>query len=682
MRTTKLKTLIPTVLLFLLVLTGARLLWIDYHLPSDQPLAVGGVLDLRGRDLPPDRTIALAGEWEFFPSRFDIPPSDEAGAPIRVPGVWDASFDDAREEAPIDYGVYRLRILLDDDLQAPLAIRVRDVKSSSVLYVNGRAAGGAGRPATSPDRYEAANVPYTAIAEPERGSIELTLRVAAHYKNAGLTSPMRFGFADAVARQTSLSIAMQFMLCVLLLMHAAYGVILYFLGTRSKALLYFSCFVGSAILSVIVADDKLLFRLADVPYHLYLKFVYLSYLGVAVFIPPLIRQLLPEYGSVRIHRWLNAAISIYAVFVLAATDTMLRSTYVMLAFWMYVSIALALYYLYKAWKDRQNVIFLLLALLGILHNMGWARIKNYTSIDVVYFPFDLMIALLLFAAFWFQRFFETNARMKQLAEQLQLEGRRKDDFLVNTSHELRNPLHGMINVAQSILYDERTPPPEKHRSGLELLVDVGRRMSLLLNDLVDAKRLKEGTIRLQPRGIRLQSVAPGVVGMLRYMTDGKPIRLTADIPDSFPPVRADEQRLIQILFNLLHNAVKFTKEGEVSLRAELRGDVARISVADTGPGIPEHALELIFQEYEQLAPDAGGSSGGLGLGLGISRKLVELHGGALTVKSVLGRGSVFAFSLPVAAREESPAEPRLEPQATPAGATDTSRPRRPCSPRR
>src|SRR5690606_22583530 len=132
---------------------------------------------------------------------------------------------------------------------------------------------------------------------------------------------------------------------------------------------------------------------------------------------------------------------------------------------------------------------LLLALLSILHNLAWAKVKNYTSIDVVYFPFDLMIALLLFAAFWFQRFFDTNARMRQLAARLQAEGRRKDDFLVNTSHELRSPLHGMINIALSILDDGRTPPDAAPRTGLELLVDVGRRMSLLLNDLVDAKRL-------------------------------------------------------------------------------------------------------------------------------------------------------------------------------------------------
>ncbi len=669
------KRLALSVVLFLLTLTGARLVWLDYHMPDEQPLAIGGVLDLRGWDMPANRTIALEGEWELFPARFDLPASEEVGKPIQVPGIWDGAFPGRQGEDSIDYGVYRLRILLDESVRETFAVRIRDVKSSSELYVNGRLAGASGRPAETTDRYEAANRPYTVTAEPRQGAIELTLRVAAHHERAGVTSPMRFGFADTVERQTSLSIGMQFMLCVLLLMHAAYGLILYFLGTRSTALLYFSCFVGSAILSVIVADDKLIFQLADVPYSWYLKSIYWSYLGVAVFIPPLIRQLLPEYGSIRLHRWLNVAFAAYAVFVLAATDTMLRTTYILLAFWMYVSIALALIYLYKAWKDKQNVIFLLLAIVGILHNMGWARIKNYTSIDVVYFPFDLLTALLLFAAFWFQRFFETNARMKQLAEQLQLEGRRKDDFLVNTSHELRNPLHGMINIAQSILDDERKPPFEAHRSGLGLLVDVGRRMSLLLNDLVDAKRLKEGTIQLQPRGVRLQAVVPGVMGMLRYMTDGKPIRLTADIPDAFPPVRADEHRLIQILFNLLHNAVKFTKEGEVSLRVERRGKEARIMIADTGPGIPEHALERIFEEYEQIDPDAGGSFGGLGLGLGISRRLVELHGGSLTAASAPGQGSVFAFLLPIADANEAPNEARHDPDAplvTPAEADDAS----------
>src|SRR5690606_13856937 len=130
----------------------------------------------------------------------------------------------------------------------------------------------------------------------------------------------------------------------------------------------------------------------------------------------------------------------------------------------------------------------------------------------------------------------------------------------------------------------------------------------------------------------------GVFDMLRFMTEGKPVRLVNDIPDALPAVLADENRLIQILFNLLHNDVKYTHEGTIAIRADLEDGQVTIRITDTGIGMDEETQRRIFQPYEQGDSGRTATSGGIGLGLSISQQLVELHGGTLAVRSVPGEG--------------------------------------------
>ncbi len=187
---------------------------------------------------------------------------------------------------------------------------------------------------------------------------------------------------------------------------------------------------------------------------------------------------------------------------------------------------------------------------------------------------------------------------------------------------------------------------KKSFKDLELLITISRRMSFLVNDLLDVVKLQDQKIRLQQEQVRVQSAASGVMDMLAFMTDGKPLTLRMDIGQTFPPVLADEKRLVQILFNLIHNAVKFTDEGTIAITAEVRGNEAVIRVSDTGAGMDADTRERVFNRYEQGYP--GISNGGLGLGLSICRQLVELHGGTITMDSSPGNGSIFSFSLPLA----------------------------------
>lgn len=241
-----------------------------------------------------------------------------------------------------------------------------------------------------------------------------------------------------------------------------------------------------------------------------------------------------------------------------------------------------------------------------------------------------------------------NASNEELTINLQKEIKQKDDFLANTSHELRNPLHGIINIAQSILRDKPDQLDESTYNNLELQLTIGHHMSRTLEDLLDISLLKEHRIQLQKEALNIQAVSEGVVDMLRFLIENKNIQMEVRIPSDFPNVVADKNRLTQILFNLLHNAVKFTEEGIITISATIRDEKALIHITDTGIGMNEKKLDTIFEPYEQGDSSITSMGGGLGLGLSICRQLVELHGGTIEVSSTPGKGSEFTFTLPLA----------------------------------
>lgn len=244
-----------------------------------------------------------------------------------------------------------------------------------------------------------------------------------------------------------------------------------------------------------------------------------------------------------------------------------------------------------------------------------------------------------------------NASNEELAIQLQKEMKKKDDFLANTSHEIRNPLHGIINITQSILRNRSHQLDEKTEKDLKLQLTIGHHMSWTLEDLLDITRLKEHRIHLHRESLYMQSISAGVVDMLKVLIENKNIEMEVRIPSNFPCVSADKNRLIQILFNLLHNAVKYTHEGIVIIDGDIKEGMAHIHITDTGIGMDEKTLRTIFEPYEQGDSSITAIGGGLGLGLSICQQLVEMHGGIIRASSVLGEGSVFTFTLPLA--EES-----------------------------
>jgi two-component system sensor histidine kinase ChiS len=231
----------------------------------------------------------------------------------------------------------------------------------------------------------------------------------------------------------------------------------------------------------------------------------------------------------------------------------------------------------------------------------------------------------------------------------------KDEFLANMSHELRTPLYGIIGIAESLISGAAGPPSPESVHDLSLIVSSGKRLSGMINDILDFSKLKHHDISLDRAPVNLYSIAQLVKAILQPIAMKKSLAIKNLIDPESAIVDADENRLQQIMLNLMGNAVKFTDRGGVTVQAARDPDDDRsfiVSVSDTGIGIPADKSGRIFETFEQADGSIARAYGGSGLGLAITKKLVELHGGRVWVETEEGKGSRFSFTISAAADTE------------------------------
>ena len=223
----------------------------------------------------------------------------------------------------------------------------------------------------------------------------------------------------------------------------------------------------------------------------------------------------------------------------------------------------------------------------------------------------------------------------------------QSDLLADLAHEIRTPLTSIIGYTRLLLEQELAP--ETARQFIETIHREAVRLNNLVSDFLDLARLEAGRIRLQKRPIHLKYLVEEAVATLRPEAEARDIRIKTDVPMGLPPVLADEQHLLRVLLNLLSNAIKYNRPGgEVEITARRLDDRVSVSVRDTGIGIAPEELPYIFEKFYRGS--AEGSSTGAGLGLSIAKRIVEAHGGTITVQSTPGEGSVFTFTIPAESR--------------------------------
>jgi len=244
-----------------------------------------------------------------------------------------------------------------------------------------------------------------------------------------------------------------------------------------------------------------------------------------------------------------------------------------------------------------------------------------------------------------------NARLFRELEgknrELELASRHKSEFLANMSHELRTPLNAIIGFSEVLTERMFGDLNEKQDEYLRDIHASGQHLLSLINDILDLSKVEAGRMDLELADVDLPSAIDNALTLVRERAGRRGVALAHRIDGRVGVVRADERKVKQVVLNLLSNAIKFTPEGgRIDVRATVDADRVEVSVTDTGVGIAPEDQAAVFEEFRQVGP-ADGKVEGTGLGLTLSRKFVELHGGRIQVESQVGQGSTFTFTLPV-----------------------------------
>jgi signal transduction histidine kinase len=243
-----------------------------------------------------------------------------------------------------------------------------------------------------------------------------------------------------------------------------------------------------------------------------------------------------------------------------------------------------------------------------------------------------------------------NARLfREIADksaQLEAASRHKSEFLANMSHELRTPLNAIIGFSEVLTERMFGELNEKQDEYLKDIHASGQHLLSLINDILDLSKIEAGRMELERSDFDLPNALENALILVRERASRRGITLGHSVDERLGTIRGDERKVKQVLLNLLSNALKFTPEGgRIDVRAVPHDGVSEISVADTGVGIAPEDQEAVFEEFRQVGT-ADKKIEGTGLGLALSRKFIELHGGRIWVESEVGKGSTFRFTLP------------------------------------
>jgi signal transduction histidine kinase len=244
-----------------------------------------------------------------------------------------------------------------------------------------------------------------------------------------------------------------------------------------------------------------------------------------------------------------------------------------------------------------------------------------------------------------------NARLfREIADksqQLEAASRHKSEFLANMSHELRTPLNAIIGFSEVLAQGMFGDINEKQTEYLHDILESGRHLLSLINDILDLSKIEAGRMELELTDFNVSQAIQNASILVREHAIRRGIALHEVIEEGVGDIRGDERKVKQVLLNLLSNAIKFTPEGgRIEVRAASTDGMVEVSVTDTGVGIAPADQEAVFEEFRQVGT-ADKKAEGTGLGLALAKKFIELHRGRIWVESELGRGSTFTFTLPV-----------------------------------
>lgn len=533
---------------------------------STVAVAKNGMLDLRNRDLS-SHPFALHGEWAFYWQHLLTPDSsfDATASYVQFPELWKKTSFNGKPLSSKGYATYMLTVLLPRN-RKQLALKLPDVYTSYKLFVNGKVFAQNGEPGTT----QATTTPRwtnDVFQLPDDiDTLKLVLQIAnfSHWKG-GPYKEIYVGDKNALYYKEEETLASDFLLTGCLFVGGLFFFGLYLFGQHDKAILYFALFCMTYSYRIIgAAPYSLHTLLPSVPWNITVHAEYLSLYLSVLFFALYIRYLYPEDVHKRIIRIMNGTCFFFIVSTIVfPTDifTALINYFLVLAF-LYIGYCLFIYF--KAAKNKRTgstyslISTAVIMAVFVIINLHYFRIVGSLNIFVFagYLLFFFLQSLIL--SF---RFAHTLKQAKIQAEQ---GFQAKSQFLSTMSHEIRTPLNSVIGMAHLLL---KSNPRKDQKEELEAMLFSANNLLMIVNDILDFNKIEAGKLNFENIETDLNSIAKNVIGGFKTLADEKGIELNLLVDEKLnTPVITDPTRLSQIITNLVHNAVKFTNKGSVTLK--------------------------------------------------------------------------------------------------------------------
>ncbi|MEO9872527.1 response regulator [Ekhidna sp.] len=612
---------------------------------------VDGVIDLSGIELK-DNAVTLNGEWEFFWEELISPDSIQFYEKdyYQFPKLWNGGTTrNGQELQAVGYATYRIKIILPPKTPQ-LAISMGETYNSYLLYYDGFEISKNGKVGKSKEESVPDWMPQVISIARYQNSLEFVLQVSNfRHTKGGCREPILIGDRKVLTAQRDFNFSYDFLLSGSLIMGGLFFLGLFMFGQHEKSVLFFALFCLTFSYRMIGSGEYAIHALyPDMPWDLIIRAEYL-----ALFIPCGIFTiysylLYPEDSKKLVLLGFSLVAGVFSVLSFFAPTAFFTKLVEPFFFLIIVGIFYLIYVYWIAYKRNRTGAQYAFASTGIVFMVAVYLISVYLT-PVQENTFLTFIGFILF--FFFQslilsyRFAHSLRKAKDAAETA---SKAKTDFLSTISHEIRTPLNAVVGISHFLINES---PRSDQKESLESLQFSAEHLTALINDILDYNKLESGAIEFEFTNVNLNNLSAKIIKAHSALAKEKGVSLTLEIDEKIHPlVLADQTRIYQVLNNLINNALKFTSKGYVKLNCillESDDEVQKIrtEVLDSGIGIPYNKQKLIFERFTQAGSSTTREYGGTGLGLAIIKKILNLVGSEIHVKSEPGSGTIFWFDL-------------------------------------
>lgn len=625
---------------------------------------INGELDLSQYNLN-DGPFYLDGQWQFVWGKLLSPTDwhqykpDTPIATYKVPGTWKGGpYHDATLTG-MGHATYHLHIKNPKDNSPTATLNIPYAQTAYRLWVNGLEIASNGTVGTSEETSTPGRLTYS-ISFPLVGDeTEIVYQISNyHMYDGGIRKYFLFGTESAIQHHHDIRLLYSVACVGMLSLFGIYLILIYIFRRSEKAHLYFGLTSISLALYTISVDTSIITIVwPELSWFFQIKVANSSAAMTLGFALIYIVYLFPKDSSKRFSQF-GVAVSLFTAassFIPAFNES--TATYPYYTFFIVICLLYGLGVFIKASINRRRGSLLVITPYLLMISVTIFDIYLYQTGQEVYnlagYGFILFMVTNIYLLA--KKYSDSYSQTEKLENSLRQANAMKDEFLATTSHELRTPLNGIIGLSESVL--EHLNSTEL-KDNLKLIIANARRLAGLVSNTLDVTRLQHNDVDFLPKAIDISTVSRSVMQLCHPLMNDSELQFDYHIENTLPAILADENHLQQILYNLIGNAIKYTPSGTITLDAVQHDQMLHISICDTGIGIAPHEINQIFEPYTQVSTDKQAVQQGIGLGLPITQKLIELNGGTLDVESEPGNGSCFTVILPIT--DESYSQPESQ----------------------